>query len=290
MAETVSIRSASLTAEIAPLGAELQVLKSASGRDYLWDGDPAFWRGRSPLLFPIVGKVPNDEILVDGKRYPMRQHGIARTLPFALVEAGESECLYRLASSIETRAAYPFDFTLDMRYALAANRLTVTATVTNKGAAPMPMSFGYHPAFRWPLPGGGARAEHVLVFDAPEPAPIRRLSGGALGPDLWPTPVEGKVLRLADELFTQDAVIFDQPVSRAVTLTSPGGPSVRVDYPQMPHLGIWSKPGAGFVCIEPWHGYAAPLGFAGELSEKEGGINLAGGGSAEFVMAITVTE
>jgi len=79
-------------------------------------------------------------------------------------------------------------------------------------------------------------------------------------------------------------------VPRSYGLMWPGGPAVRVDFPQMPHLGIWSKPGAGFVCIEPWHGYAAPQGFAGELSEKEGAMNLASGGSAEFVMAITVTE
>src|SRR5258708_39653240 len=105
MVETAVIRNAILSAEISGLGAELQSLRSA-GRDFLWDGDPAWWRGRSPLLFPIVGKVPNDQIVVDGVRYPMRQHGLARISEFSLVEASAHECCYRLTSSSETRAAY----------------------------------------------------------------------------------------------------------------------------------------------------------------------------------------
>jgi len=290
MAETTTIRNDSLSAEISSLGAELISLRSASGRDFLWNGDPAWWRGRSPLLFPIVGKVPNDQIIVDGVAYPMKQHGLARTSQFSLVEADADECCYRLASSDETRASYPFDFTLDVRYSLAADTLTIAATVANTGNRALPMSFGFHPAFLWPLPGGGARDEHVLTFDRSEPAPIRRLRNGQLAAKPFPTPVQGKVLPLRDDLFVEDAVIFDRPESRGVTLSSPVGPSVRVEFPNMPHLGVWSKPGAGFVCIEPWHGYAAPEGFTGELSSKEGSMNLPAGSSAVCSIIVTIAE
>ena len=288
MAETTTIRNTSLSAEISALGAELTSLKSAAGDDFLWGGDPAWWRGRSPLLFPIVGKVPDDQIVVDGVRYPMKQHGLARTAVFSLVEASASECRYRLTSSDETRAAYPFDFTLEVRYALAVGTLTIAATVANTGDKAMPMSFGFHPAFRWPLPGGGAREEHVLTFDAAEPAPIRRLHNGQLAAQSLPTPVEGKVLHLRDDLFVEDAVIFDRPVSRGLTYSSPTGPSLRVAYPDMPHLGIWSKPGAGFVCIEPWQGHASPEGFDGELADKPGMVAIMPGATERFGMSIAL--
>jgi galactose mutarotase-like enzyme len=290
MAECASIRNAHLSAEIAALGAELTLLRDAAGRDFLWDGDPAWWRGRAPLLFPIVGRVPNDEIVVEGERYTMRQHGIARLSTFALVETHGDRCLYRLASSDATRAAYPFDFVLDVGYALEANTLAVTATVTNSGLRDMPVSFGFHPAFRWPLPGGGARSEHALRFDAPESAPIRRLHQGLLLPDDFATPVRGDTLHLADELFVDDALIFQHPVSRGVTYASASGPSIRIEFPDMPNLGVWSKPGAGFVCIEPWYGYAAPEGFDGELRDKEGSLSVAPGDRASFAFTITIRE
>ena len=290
MARTAALQNAFLSAEVSGLGAELSVLRSASGRDFLWDGDPAWWHGRSPLLFPIVGKVPDDQILVDGVRYPMKQHGIARISEFTLVEAGPDACRFQLASSDATRAAYPFEFVLDVRYSLEGNTLTIAAKVSNTDSRPLPVSFGFHPAFRWPLPRGGAREEHVLVFDSEETAPIRRLHKGLLSPKALPTPVRGNLLRLDDDLFEEDAIIFDRPLSRGVTYQSPAGPSVRVTYPDMPNLGVWSKPGAPFVCIEPWHGYAAPEGFAGELSAKEGSLSVAPGSTASFTILITVNE
>jgi galactose mutarotase-like enzyme len=288
MVESASIRNAHLSADIAALGAELVALRDASGRDFLWDGDPAWWRGRAPLLFPIVGRVPNDEIVVEGQRYPMRQHGLARITQFALVETKAEQCLYRLASSEATRAVYPFDFLLDVRYALEASTLAITATVTNTGTRAMPVSFGFHPAFRWPLPGGSARSEHGLEFDVPEPAPVRRLRQGLLLAAPFPTPVRGNTLSLADDLFVDDALIFQHPASRGVTYKSASGPSIRIEYPDMPNLGVWSKPGAGFLCIEPWHGYAAPEGFDGELRDKEGSLSIAPGASRSFAITIAI--
>jgi hypothetical protein len=54
----------------------------------------------------------------------------------------------------------------------------------------------------------------------------------------------------------------------------------------MPHLGVWTKPGAGFLCVEPWQGYAAPLGFIGELKDKPGGVSLAATASTTFAIEI----
>ena len=286
----IRLENADLSADIASLGAELVRLRDSAGRDYLWDGDPAFWKGRAPLLFPIVGKVPDDRLLVDGVSYPMRQHGLARISVFEQIARDETSCLYRLESSPDTLLAYPFAFRLGVRYALAGATLTIEVEVANRGATPMPASFGFHPALRWPLPGNGAKTGHALVFEKPEAAPIRRLRGGLLTAEAMPTPVGGKTLPLSEDLFADDVVVFDRLDSRQVDYISPEGTAVRVRFPGMPHLGLWSKPGAGFLCIEPWQGYAAPEEFSGDLADKPGMLSIAPGAVARFAMSLELTR
>jgi galactose mutarotase-like enzyme len=285
--EFVSIASTSLRASVSSLGAELQRLHTASGVELLWDGNPAVWSGRSPLLFPIVGEVKDDRITVGGKHYPMSRHGFARTSTFELVEAQPSRCLWRLRPTEETRARYPFAFRLDMAYAIDADRLTMTATVANEGDGLMPVSFGFHPAFRWPLQPDLPREQYEVRFEKPEPAPLRGLDNNLLGPTV-PSPVTGDRLALADSLFTRNALIWDRLQSRSLTYGGPSGPSLRLDFPQMPYLGIWTKPGAGYVCLEPWQGFASPVGFDGELAEKPGIVGISPGSARVFEISVTV--
>jgi galactose mutarotase-like enzyme len=141
----------------------------------------------------------------------------------------------------------------------------------------MPASIGFHPAFRWPLPDA-PRGEQFLEFTHDEPAPIRRLdAGGLLTAALHPTPVRGKRLLLNDALFAEDVVIFDRLASRSLVYGADAGVRIRVSFPEITHLGLWSKPGAGFVCIEPWLGVADPAGFAGDFAAKPGAFLLAPG-------------
>lgn len=285
----VTLGNAHLDVAISSAGAELIRLSHRRAGDFLWDGDPLWWKGRAPLLFPIVGRVPDDHILVAGQKYPMRQHGLARISDFTLIRSSGEDCVFRLESSPATRQHYPFDFQLDVTYALEGPSLSLSARVTNTGSGPMPVSFGFHPAFRWPLPGMADKAAHTVTFDEAEPAPIRRLRNGLLLPELFPTPVEGRHLALRDSLFIEDALVFDQLVSRAVTYRA-RRTNVRIAFPEMPNLGIWSKPGAGFICIEPWHGYAAPEGFLGELADKPGISHVLPGDPAAFSMSVTIED
>jgi galactose mutarotase-like enzyme len=287
MPELVSIASDSLRATVSSLGAELMRLHTAAGVELLWDGDPAVWSGRSPLLFPIVGTVKDDRITVGGKAYPLSRHGFARTSRFELVDAQPSRCLWRLRANEETRARYPFAFRLDVAYSLEGDRLTLGVTVANEDDSPMPASFGFHPAFRWPLSPSLPREQHEIRFAKRERAPIRRLANGLLG-ETVPSPVRGDRLALADSLFAHDALIWDRLQSRSLTYQAPSGPSLRLDYPQLPHLGIWSKPGAGFVCLEPWQGFASPVGFDGELSDKPGILVLPAEATKVFELSVTV--
>jgi galactose mutarotase-like enzyme len=273
MAEAVqfTIASETIRATLTPQGAEMVGL-ATDGRELQWDGDPAVWSGRAPLLFPIVGAHAGGRYRLGEKTYALPRHGFARHSLFQVLERDGRRAVFRLAASEATRAVYPFDFVLDVTYAVDGPALAITADIRNHGKGPMPASFGFHPAFRWPLPYGEARADHRIRFWNDEPAPIRRLDGdGCLLPQTFPTPVEGRELRLRDELFTDDALIFDRPVSRRVVYGAPGAPAIAVSFRDMRHLGIWSKGGgAGFVCIEPWQGFADPVGFTGTLFEKPG--------------------
>jgi galactose mutarotase-like enzyme len=288
MRTTAILETAHLRAEVSSWGAELVRLRDHAGHDLLWDGDPRWWSGRAPLLFPIVGKVPDDTILIEGKSYPLLQHGFARRSDFSLVGSSSSECTFRLVSDPQTREHYPFDFILDVKFWVEGAMLHVCATVGNPNLRTLPVSFGFHPAFQWPLPYGGHRNAHEISFDKVETARVRRLAGGLLAATTRRTPVQGRSLSLSDELFDEDAIVFDRLESRAVTYGVPGSRSIRLAFPDMPHLGVWTKPGAGFICIEPWQGYAAPVGFRGELARKPGIVLVTAGGSTNFTMAITL--
>jgi galactose mutarotase-like enzyme len=153
----------------------------------------------------------------------------------------------------------------------------------------MPASFGYHPAFRWPLPYGQSRSAHFIEFASEEPDPIRRLdASGLLTAEHHPTPISHRRLNLADALFQDDAIICDQIRSRSVSYGAAAGPRLRVSFPDSPYLGIWTKPKADFICIEPWHGVADPAGFSADFTAKPGVFTLAPGAALPIKMAIAL--
>lgn len=275
-----------LSAEISTLGAELVRLRDGEGRDLLWHGDPAFWSGRSPLLFPIIGALPQDILLHEGRRHVMQRHGFARRSRFDLVEAGPQRAVFRLLPDAETRAQYPFAFALDVAYAIADATLAIEATVRNPGRESLPASFGFHPAFLWPLPYGGSRADHRLVFEAPETDPVHRPVDGLLSAATEPSPAADGILAPEDRMFERDAVIFLRMRSRRVGFGVPGRPGLAVAFPGMPQLGVWTKPGAPFLCIEPWHGYATPEGDTRPFVDKPGLAHIPPGGEQRFAMTI----
>jgi galactose mutarotase-like enzyme len=197
---------------------------------------------------------------------------------------------FRLRSSPETLAVYPFAFALDLHFRLEGWRLDIVAHVGNPGETPLPFSFGYHPAFAWPLPGGADKAAHRLTFAQPEPEAVRRVAPGTglLLPDAEPSPVQGCALALDEALFRADAVIWTDLASRALAYGAPGGASLDLAFPDTPMLGLWQVPGARYICIEPWQGHADPAGFDGEFITKPGLAILPPGAVRSFLLSITV--
>lgn len=289
MTGLITIASADLTAAINPYGAELTHLTDAQGRELMTDADPAFWTGHAPILFPVIGVTNGSVIRLDGKEYPMAKHGFARRSTFDIVEQQADRVTLRLTDSDSTRTSYPFAFALALTYTVVGATITLEARIENRNDGPMPAQFGFHPALAWPLPYGLPRADHRIVFAADEPGMLKEIRpDGLIAPTPRPSPLDGRELRLRDDLFTDDALVWDPVHSQSVTYGAPGAPHLRVDFPDTPRLGIWTKPGAHFVCVEPWHGIADPEGFTGDFREKPGVFEVAAGEAKRIGMSITL--
>ncbi|MFN3433045.1 MAG: aldose 1-epimerase family protein [Sphingomonas sp.] len=289
MTDLVTIRSDALTAAINPLGAELTHLRDAEGRELMTNADPAFWTGHAPILFPVVGMPFEETIRVDGTAYPMKKHGFARHSRFAVADRTDDSVTFVLTDDAATRAAYPFAFRLSLTYALAGATLSVTARIANPGTGPLPASFGFHPAFAWPLPYGRDRADHRILFDSDEPGDLRVIAAdGTIATAHRASPLVGRTLALRDDLFTDDALVWDHVRSQGVVYGAEGAPQLRIAFPDTPMLGIWTKPGAAYICVEPWHGIADPEGYTGDFRDKPGVFTVPAGGETRIAMQVTL--
>jgi len=289
MTAITRIGNAFLTVEVSSFGAEMQVLRTADGADWLWNGDAAWWGGRSPILFPMVGKAPDNHIGIDGKTYGMAQHGFARRSEFRLTAAGDSECRHELTASAETLEVYPFDFRLAVTHALSDRRLTVRAEVENRDRRVMPFGLGFHPAFVWPLPGAAGRTHAIMLDNGAEPA-LQRVEGGLVRPESLPSPFAAGRLVLDPAQFEADAMIFPEGTGEGLTYAAESGPALSFAFENLPNLALWQKPGAPFICIEPWHGTAARLGESGELALRPYAVHLPPGETAQFAFSVEWPE
>ncbi|MDQ0454446.1 aldose 1-epimerase family protein [Rhizobium paknamense] len=287
MPSIVRIENSKLSAEISSLGAELQSLVTKDGASLLWNGDSEWWTGRSPILFPIVGKAPNDRLTINGETYAMAQHGLARRREFTLVEQTAQSCRHELLADDTTRAVYPFDFRLQLEHSLRDDCLTVTATVTNSGKGAMPYGIGFHPAFLWPLPGAEGRPHRIMLKNGAEPELVR-LEGGLLGETRHPSPFKAGELVLDFSQFAEDAMIFPEGAGSALTYSAPGAPKLHFSFENLPNLAIWQKPGAPFICIEPWHGMAAEQGGSDALASRPYTSTLETHQSARYSFSVSI--
>ncbi|WP_439616099.1 aldose 1-epimerase family protein [Shinella sp.] len=275
-----------LSIDVSSLGAEMQAINARDGANWLWNGGAAFWTGRSPVLFPIVGKAPDDTLLIDGKPYPMAQHGLARRREFSPAGATATACRFTLDASDDTRAIYPFDFRLSVEHSLDGATLNVAAEVENRGQDPMPFGFGFHPAFAWPLPGADGKPHSVTLDNGAEPE-RQPLENGLLAAERQASPFDKGRLVLAQGLFENDALVFPEDTGDGLTYGAEGGPALKFRFENLPNLALWTKPGAPFLCVEPWHGTAAELGGSRELKDRPSTTMLSSGESTRFAFSVT---
>lgn len=264
----VELRGPGLAAVVSPVGAELRSLR-LHGQEVLWQAGPE-WPRHAPVLFPVIGRVENDQILVDGRAHPMGKHGFARDLRFTVDSCTGSRVELRLRSSAATLGQYPFPFELAVAYNVGEGGLQVTFTARNTGTRAMPFALGWHPAFRWPLAPGPERAGHRLELQSAEPGPVRRVTDVLLRAERYPTPVQGRQLNLTEQAFQDGALILEDVRSRALVYRGPDGHGLELTWNGFRNIAVWTPLDADLLCLEPWTGLPSPMGWHDELSDMPG--------------------
>jgi len=262
-----------LRVTIRPQGAELTSLyHKPTQTEHLWQADPAVWGWHAPNLFPVVGACLNDELLIHGQAYPMPRHGFARHSEFTVKKADETQAVFVLHSNEQTRAAYPYEFEFRIGYYLDKATLTIAYQLFNDSDEALYFSVGGHPAFRVPFREGEVYEDYFLEFQKDEPLERHLLSAkGFFTGDTESVLTADRHLPLTEDLFDRDALVFKNLESRRVTIRSRHHDHrLAVGFTAFPYLGLWAKPGAPFVCIEPWLGCADRQGTPQPIEQKEG--------------------
>ena len=269
-----TIENDELRIRVKSRGAELtSVYDKKNGYEYLWQGDPAVWGGQSPILFPIVGRLIDDRYRLNGVSYTMPKHGFARKSEWTPLETTDDSISFRLSESEETLACYPYAFDLTVTFTLSGRRLTVTHAVKNKNDGVMYFSLGAHPGFNCEIGDVLAFCENETL-DTEKIDLVRSLRL----PDAVPVLRDEKEIVITKDIFNEDALIFHGMRSQEITLRAHGGKkNVRFDFGGSPYLGIWAKPGAPYVCLEPWWGVNDDGRARADLSQKDAIQSLAAG-------------
>ncbi len=267
---TFELKKGGLSAAAQTRGGELVSLKEGSGREYIWEGDPAFWTGQNPVLFPIVGSLREGKVDIGGQTFEMGRHGFARGMEFSLAEWEKDHITLKLRENEKTLARYPFPFFLRVTHRLLEDGFSTAFTVENTGDAPMPFCIGAHTAIR--IPEGERLEDYELLFDRKERADSLLLDrAGLIRRDGRRPMLDGSGrLALSYDIFAEmDTVIFRELRSGSVSLVRRDtGRGVALDFHEVPMVAFWTKPGAPFLCMEPWQGCAAWDDESGRFEDK----------------------
>ena len=267
-----TISNKQLTIQVSPHGAELCSIV-ANGKEYLWQADPAFWKRHSPVLFPIVGSVWENEYRNEGIPYTLTQHGFARDMEFMIVAEKEDEVRYRLVSNEETLQKYPFPFCLEIGYRIQGKQIEVMWKVKNTGNKEMYFQIGAHPAFYWPEFDASNSERGFFEFDKENGLKYILISEkGCADPSTeYSLELTDGLLPLDTHTFDKDALILENEQVRKVTLYNKEKQAYLSLHFNAPVVGLWSPPAknAPFVCIEPWYGRCDRAHYTGEYKDKD---------------------
>ncbi len=289
--ETIKLQNENFSASISPLGAELKSLvEKKTGTEYIWGGDPAWWNGSAPVLFPIVGGLKNQKYNYNGKTYSIANHGFARRSRFKLISRTQSTAIFELNSNIETKKMYPFDFSLQVIFSLEFGGIAVEYNVKNNGNGQMFFSIGSHPAFNLPFAGGYIE-NYYIHFGEEENMERYFFENGLYRDETAPVFSNCRQISLNRKIFNDGPLIFKKPVSTEFHIkNSLNSKEIIVSTGEVPYLAIWSKgDGAPFVSIEPWFGLPDITTTNQDFTKKEGILSLESGKTFSTTYRIEVT-
>lgn len=280
------LKNSQLNITINPLGAEIQQLKHVTHGNLLWQKNDPLWNRFAPILFPIVGRLLNDQYTLNNQSYTMRQHGFARDQVFQVIYHSEDSITLRLTDNEQTQAQYPFAFELQVKYTLFQDTLEMEHRVTNLDTSELLYSFGGHPGFHI----DGKLSEYYLDFGADYSVQQHLITGNYYNGKTKEIQLSRK-FELSDDLFASDAIVIKQPPFQSIGFGKINGPKLlTLHCDTWTAVGLWTKPGAPFFCLEPWWGWADVLDSSGNIKEKEGIMSLAPGKYSTHQFSIELHE
>ena len=269
---------------INPLGAELQELTHMEHGNLLWKKDDTLWNRYAPILFPIVGRLVNDQYTVEDEVYTMRQHGFARDKVFEVLEYNETSVTFCLKANEDTRAQYPFEFELRVTYVLIGGMLIISHEVINRDAKDLLFSIGGHPGFHIE----GNLNDYVLDFGGEFTVQQHLITGNYYNGETKDLPLN-RTFNLSESLFASDAIVIKAPPFQSIGFGKKNGPKLlTLHCDSWTAMGLWTKPSAPFFCIEPWWGWADAINSLGTLKEKDGVMSLAPGRHSRLNYSIEI--
>ena len=268
----IMLRCGNSTAVIRLEGAQMTSFHGNDGREVIWQADPNVWASHAPILFPICGNPKDGKVIIDGVTYPMTKHGFARNAAFEIAKYGDDFVDLILTTNPENQKMYPFNFVFHVVYTLRENSFRTDFIVENKSDRVMPFTVGGHPAFIVPMEDGAVFTDYQLVFPTAESGRSLLVPGGLInGTETIPLE-NGRILPLDYSWFdTRDTLIFAEFNSRSVDLVHKiSGKGLRIRYPKMEVLAVWSKPDAhaNYICLEPWHGLPSLADENGNFEDR----------------------
>lgn len=288
----ITLKSGKTAAVVRTTGGELISFRDGAGTEFIWTGDPAYWSGQNPVLFPVVGNLKDGKVEIKGRTCEMGRHGFARQSEFSVVEQGEDFAVLELRENEQSLAQYPYPFRLRVTYKVTQTGFSAAFQVVNTGDGPMPFCIGAHTGINCPLYPGERFEDYELVFDAPEQAASLLLTGDGLIASGQETLLDhSSVLPLSYGLFERlPTVIFDGLRSQGVCLRhKTTGRGVHMDFPGWPMIAFWTaREGAPFLCLEPWQGCAALEDESGVFEDKPHCVTLEPGESARFQYTVNI--
>lgn len=271
----VTISNEFITATFSKIGAELKSLK-CDGKEHIWYGDPQFWTGSSPVLFPICSGLKDDEFIYEGKTYTLQKHGFARRAEFEIESVSTDSATFLLSSDNCPQANYPFGYEFRIIYTLTGKKLNVEYNIRNLTDGNMYFSVGAHEAYHCPE----GIENYEIIFEKTENLDAYQLVGPLLSDNTVNYGQNTNVLALNNSLFDNDCLIFKNLNSRSVNLVNKTtGQKIKVDFDGFDFLLVWTVPGAPFICIEPWCGITDNVNTTKQLPQKEGIKKIEKGGS-----------
>jgi galactose mutarotase-like enzyme len=254
-------------------GAEVKSFNK-NGNEIIWQSNPKIWNGSAPILFPFVGRLKNKKYIYDCKEYKIPTHGFASKQTFTLENQQRDKVSLILKSTPEIRKSYPFKFLLRAIFSLHNDILSVNYEVENIDEHIMFFCIGSHPAISLPLESTKL-ADYYVEFEENETLYPYKLVDELLVRQKKAYLKNEKVINLNKNIFDDDALIFSGIKSRNIYVkNNKNDRNIKINIQDAPDLGIWAKPGADYVCIEPWHGYDDTVDATGILEEKPGIIML----------------